>query len=162
MTKQKKILLISIGAIAVLGLGTVIIYPAVKRNGMRKRLDAAYNAPFGVESVGGLDKLQVMEVFDTRRWDRPDSKRTISRMEARERAKQIWENYSVYYLYDDEAAIIGAFNGLRHVDDVSLIAHEFYMSYQNELLSVLEDGLDEKNKAQYQSLMGKLMTLPRD
>lgn len=144
-------------------VGGLLIYPPVVRAGMRKRLDEALDNPYSASDVGGLNKLQHAGVFDLRKFQSGTSKHTISRMEARERARMVWDNYGGWmWQNDNETAIISAFNGLSHLDDVSLIAHEFYGLYDEELLTVLEKALDNDDKAQYQLLMGKIMTLPKD
>ncbi len=157
----------TVKTIAIIGgislIGGIIVYPAIKKVGIRKRLDEALENPYTASAVGGLNKLQHEGVFDIRKFQSATSKHTISRMEARERARMVWDNYGGWmWQNDNETAIISAFNGLGHIDDVSLIAHEFYGLYDEELLTVLEKALDKNNKAQYQLLMGKIMTLPRD
>lgn len=142
----------------VLLIGGVIIYPAAMRAIIRKRLDEAYSNPSGVASVGGLDKLLVTEMFDTLTFER-SGKATISRVVAREKAEQIWENYSSWF-GSDSTAIISAFNGLGHAHDVSKIAYEFQQAYDYELLSVLKSALSESS--QYNILIGKLTQLPND
>ena len=140
-------------AIAVFG-----IYPAIMRVGIRKRLEESFADPSAESAVGGLDKLLVKEAFDTRTFE-TSGKATISRLEARERSLQVWENYNSW-LGSNQTSIISAFQGLGHLHDVSKIAHEFYQSYDNELLQVLKTALS--TKGQYNILIGKLSKLPND
>ncbi len=153
---RKTIIALSITG-GVLLIGGVVVYPAIVRSIIRKQLDEAYNDPSGINSVGGLDKLLVQEIFDTTAFER-SGKATISRIVAREKAEQIWENYSMW-LSSDTTAIISAFNGLGHIHDVSKIAYEFQQAYDYELLSVLKEALTKS--AQYNILIGKLSTLSK-
>lgn len=154
MTKKTIIVLSITGG--VLLIGGVVIYPAVMRSIIRKRLEEAYSDPSGINSVGGLDKLLVQEIFDTSVFEK-SGKATISRVEAREKAEQIWENYSAWR-GSDSTAIISAFGGLGHLHDVSKIAYEFQQAYDYELLSVLKEALSESS--QYNILIGKISNLP--
>ncbi len=142
----------------VLLIGGIFVYPAVMRSIIRNRLDENFNDPSGINSVGGLDKLLVQEIFDTSLFEK-SGKATISRVVAREKAELIWENYSTWRS-SDSTAIISAFNGLGHVHDVSKIAYEFQQAYDYELLSVLKDALSESS--QYNILLGKLSNLPKN
>lgn len=151
----KKVIIISSCIAGGLLVGGVIIVPAIRRSGVRKRLEAAYKNPNTIG--GGMDKMLMEGVFDMNRFDDGNNNATITRMEAREKAEQIWENYSWYST--NQPAIVSAFNGLKHVDDVSKIAHEFFQSYDEELLSVLKETLTDK--AQYNILVGKISKLKR-
>ena len=148
-----------VGSIATVGLvGGFVVYPTIMRHNIRKRLDEAYADPSAESAVGGLDKLLVKEAFDTRTFA-SSGKATISRLEARERSEQVWENYGSW-TWSNETAIISAFQGLGHLHDVSKIANEFFQSYDNELLQVLKNALT--SKGQYNILLGKLSKLPND
>ena len=155
---MKKIIIISslvVSAGLIVGL---IIVPSVRKAGIRKRLSEAYNDPSGYESVGGLDKLIVTEAFDLSRYDAQNNHATITLVEAREKAKLIYENYSWYSA--NQTAIVNAFSGLGHVDDVSKIAHEYYSLYDEELLNILKEELTDK--AKYNLLIGKINKLPKN
>jgi len=159
MTNKVKITII-LGSVATAGLlGGFVVYPSIKRFYIRKRLSEAYDDPSSVDAVGGMDKLLVTEAFDIRKFDEANNNATISRLEARERAKQVWDNYSAYFS-SNTTAIISAFNNLEHIDDVSKIAHEFYESYDEELLSVLKVALADKS--QYNLFLGKMAKLSKD
>lgn len=147
-----------IGGAALLSIGTLLAVNGMRRSKIRKCLDAAYNDPSSVNAVGGLDKLLVTEVFDKRTFER-SGKATISRVEARERAKEVWDNYSAWFS-SDATAIISAFDGLGHSHDVSKIAYEFYQSYNEELLTVLKAALGD-NSQQYTILISKIQKLPK-
>lgn len=159
MTRNVKIAVIAGSILATGLLAGFVIYPAIMRRLIRKRLDEAYADPHSEAAAGGMDKLLVNESFDVRKFNASTSKATISRLEARERAKQVWDNYS-YWMGSDATAIISAFNGLGHLDDVSKIAYEFQQSYGYELLSILKTALP--NKADYNLLIGKLSKLPKE
>lgn len=147
------------GSLTTLGLiGGLWIYPSYQRNQIRKRLDESFSDPTAESAVGGLDKLLVKEAFDTRTHEK-SGKATISRLEARERSQQVWDNYNSW-LGSNETAIISAFQGLGHLHDVSKISNEFYQSYENEMLEVLKTALSSKGK--YNILIGKLSKLPKD
>lgn len=151
--KRKIIIISSI----VVGLGLVggfVVYPIVKRNLIRKRLEVALKDPAARDAIGGLDKLQVDGIFSS---SAPTSKATISRLEARDRAKQVWNNYSAW-LSSDETAIVSAFNGLGHRQDVTKISNEFLGLYTEDLLSVLKNAL--RDKTQYNLLLGIISKLP--
>ena len=153
---RKTVIALSITG-GVLLIGGVFVYPAVVRSMIRKRLNEAFTDPSGVNSVGGLDKLLVQEIFDTTLFEK-SGKATISRVVAREKAEQVWENYSSW-MSSDSTAIISAFNGLGHIHDVSKIAYEFQQAYSSELLSVLKSALSESS--QYNILIGKISNLPK-
>jgi hypothetical protein len=158
MKKGAKIALIVAGSVGTLGLVSALVYPLIMRNGIRTRLDEAFADPSAESAVGGLDKFLVNEAFDTRKFATSDDV-TISRLEARERAEQIWGNYNSWF-GSNETAIISAFQGLGHLHDVSKISNEFYQSYEEELLQVLKTALSSKGK--YNILIGKLSKLPND
>lgn len=153
-----KITIIVAGIGAIGAVGGFVIYPSIMRSKIRKRLNESFADPSAEGAVGGLDKLLVKEAFDTRTFEK-SGKATISRMEARERAEQIWSNYNSW-LGSNETSIISAFQGLGHLHDVSKISNEFYQSYENELLQVLKTALS--SKGQYNILLGKLSKLPTD
>ncbi len=153
---RKTIIALSITGGALL-IGGVFIYPAIMRSQLRKRLNEAYNNPSSANAVGGLDKLLVQEIFDPTLFER-SGKATLSRVTAREKAAQIWENYSAW-MGSDSTAILSAFNGLGHQHDISKIAYEFQQAYNYELLSVLKNALTES--AQYSMLIGKIESLPK-
>lgn len=154
-----RLIIVSAIIVGTSAIGFFVVYPAIKKSFIRKRLETAFNDPASVGAAGGLDKLLVTEAFDMNRFDDGNNKATISRLEARERAEQIWENYSSW-LSSNQTAIISAFSNLGHIDDVSKIAHEFYYSYDEELLNVLKDALSDK--AQYNLLIGKINKLPKN
>lgn len=160
MKKSTKIVLLSTSVLA-LGLGGSLTFVTIKKSGIRKRLQKAYDEPSNVNSVGGLNKLLVSEIFDKRAFQ-SSGKSTISKVEARERAKEIWDNYGAYFFSNsDISAIIGAFDNLGHVADVSKIANEFFNSYNEELLTVLNNALGE-NSSQKNILIDKLLKLPNN
>lgn len=146
------------GGILLASIGGVMAYNGIRRNSIRKCLDEAYSDPSSEKAVGGMDKLLVSEVFNERTFQ-TSGKATISRVEARERAKIIWDNYSAWFS-SNPTAIIGAFSGLGHSHDVSKIAYEFSQSYGEELLSVLKTALGD-NSSQYTILIAKIQKLPK-
>ncbi len=147
MNKKLKIAIWA-GSIIVIGVGIPITVYGVKRSRIRGRLDEAYNNPSSINAVGGLGKLVVSGIYDSRLHQNA-GKATISKVEARERAKEIWENYSTYFWSSsDTSAILGAFDGLGHRHDVSKIADEFYQTYSEALETVIEavfEDSDQKN-----------------
>jgi len=150
-----------IGGALFLAVGGTMTYTGIKKSNIRKRLNEAYNDPSGVESVGGMDKLLVSEIFDKRAFQ-TYSMATISKVEARERAKEVWENYGAYFFTSsDTSAIIGAFDNLGHIHDVSKIAFEFFNSYDEELLTALDYALGE-DSSQKNILIDKLLKLPNN
>lgn len=155
---MKKIIIISSAVVGVGLITGLIIVPAVRKRGIRKRLNEAFNDPSSYKSAGGLDKLLVSEAFDPDRYNSSNSHDTITLVEARERAKTIWDNYS--WFGSNQMAIIGAFSGLGHVDDVSKISHEFTAKYDEDLLEVIKKALEDK--AKYNLLIGKINSLPKD
>lgn len=157
MNTNVKIALWAGGAL-LLTIGGVVVVKSIRKSAVRKCLEEAYNDPSNENAVGGLDKLLVKEVFDERTFQ-SSGKATISRVEARERAKEVWDNYSSWFS-SDSTAIIGAFSGLGHVHDVSKIAYEFKQSYDEELLSVLKNALGD-DSSQYSILIGKIQKLPK-
>lgn len=156
---MKKVIIISGSVVAVGLLVYFVVYPSIMRSNIRKRLDEAFKDPASANAVGGLDKFQLSGVFDAHSYNAQTSKATISLIQARERAAQIWENYSSW-MGSNQTAIVSAFNGLKHVDDVTKIAHEFYGSYEEDLLGVLKSAL--KDKAQYNLLIGKIDKLAKN
>lgn len=152
---NRKTIIISAAVVGGLLVTGLILYPVVMRSNIRKRLEEAYKNKDNV--AGGLDKYQVTEAFDTRSYDTLKSKATISLIEARERAAQVWDNYSWYST--NQTAIVAAFNGLGHIADVSKISHEFQARYNEELLSVLKNTLSDS--AQFNILISKLDKLPK-
>ena len=155
---MKKIIFISslvVGG-SIIGFMT---YTTVRKAMIRKRLDIAYKDPSAKDAVGGLDKLLVEGVFDKNAYNPVSNKSTISRLEAREKAHQIWDNYSAWFS-SNQTAILGAFNGLGHVQDVSKIASEFYILFEEDLLSVLKTALSDKS--QYNILLGMVNKLPKN
>ena len=156
--KQSIKIALWIGGATLVSVGGILAVNGIRRANIRKCLDAAYSDPASEQAVGGLDKLLVTEVFDKRTFER-SGKATISRVEARERAKEVWDNYSTW-LSSDTTAIISAFDGLGHAHDVSKIAYEFYQSYDEELLTVLKSALGD-NSQQYNILIAKIQKLPK-
>lgn len=152
-TLKKTLIICSIGGGII--IGACIVVPAIRRHNIRERLDAAYKDPNTIG--GGMDKLILEGVFDPDRYN-SSNKATISLVTARQKAKQVWDNYSWYST--NQAAIVSAFNGLQHIDDVSKIAHEFYQSYDEELLSVLKEVLTDKT--QYNLFVAKISKLKKD
>lgn len=148
-----------VGGVATIGLvGGFVIYPAIKKSGIRKRLEEAFNNPYSEVAAGGLDKFLVNEAFDRHTYQK-SGKATLSRIQAREKAKVVWDNYSSW-TWSNQTAIVGAFNGLGHLHDVSKISYEFYNSYDYDLLDVLKTALSTKSN--YNLLLGKLGKLPKD
>lgn len=150
---KRKIILISTIVIGAAVLGGVVVYPSVKRQLMRKRLEAALKNQD--DSFKNLDKLQLDGFFSV---GTSTSKATISLIEARERAKQVWDNYG--WLSSDQAAIVSAFNGLSHAQDVTKIASQFLTAYDKNLLTVLKSAITDKT--QYNILMSLLSKLKKD
>lgn len=153
-TVKKTIIICAIGSGVI--IGACIVVPAIRRHNIRARLDAAYKDPSTIG--GGMDKLILEGVFDIDRYDSGSNKATISLVTARQKAKQVWDNYSWYST--NQAAIVSAFNGLQHIDDVSKIAHEFFHSYDEEMLSVLKEVLTDKT--QYNLFVAKISKLKKD
>lgn len=147
-----------IGGILIVGGGIPLTFYAIRRANVRKRLDEVYNNPSSVSAVGGLDKLVVSGIYN-KSLHRNSGKATISKVVAREKAAEIWENYGAYFWSSsDRSAIIGAFDGLGHAHDVSKIADEFYQSYNEDLQTVIETAF--KDSEQEYILIDKLMRLP--
>lgn len=157
--KNGVVIALIIGGTGIVIGGTYITIRVVRRNGIMERLNKLYEDPSNEDAVGGLDKLLVNEVFDKRTFQR-SGKSTITRTEARERAKEIWDNYSAWF-GNDTSAIIEAFDNLGHLHDVSKIAYEFYQSYGEELLTVLEVALGNIN-SKNSILIGKIEQLPNN
>lgn len=158
MEKRLKIAIWTTG-ILTLGIGGTLTYFGVKRSKIRKCLEEKYADTSGEDAVGGINKLLVSEIFDKRTF-LTSSKATITRVEARERAEQVWENYSSWFS-SNSTAIVKAFDGLGHAHDVSKIAFEFHSSYDEDLLSVLKNALDSSS-VEYRVLIGKLSKLPKE
>lgn len=158
MTRQVKIALWA-GGLLTLSISSILTYQAVRRRQIRKRLETAFANPLSVEAAGGMNKLLVAELFD-KRTHQISGKATISRVEARERAKEIWDNYGAYFWSsNDTSAILSAFDKLGHAHDISKMADEFYQSYGEELFTALETAFEDQT-AQQNILIGKLMQLP--
>lgn len=161
MSERTKIgLVIGVSSLAILGLVTAIAIPGIKKGKIRKRLDEAYADPYNSGAIGGIESLQASAAFDPDRYLN-SNKTTISRLDAIDRAKKIWKNYGSWYSSDNESAMVNAFDGLGHYDDVSKIAYYFEQEYDNDLFTVMEDALSGDNE-QTQLLMGKISGLPRD
>ncbi len=156
---MKKLLIISSIVAGSLALGGFVIYPMVKRSLIRKRLQEAFANPFSTEAIGGLDKLLVTGIFNRSSFNPAANQSTLSNVQARQRAQMIWENYS-WWFSSDQAAILQAFSGLRHVDDVTKIAVEFFRLYKEELLTVLKVAL--KDSSYYSLLIGLIDNLPKN
>lgn len=137
------------------GIAGYFIYLSIVRKNIRERLDEALKNP--EKAVGGVEKLLVSGAFDPNRYQK-SGKATITLMEARERAKQVWENYSSW-MASDQATIVSAFSGLGHFDDVSKISHEFQESYDKDLAEVLKSAI--KDKMQLNLLVEKIGKLPK-
>lgn len=143
----------------VLLVGGLLSIRPIQKIGIRKRLQAAFDDPASEAAAGGLDKLQISEVLNIKSFDENNNHATITRVVAREKAQLIWDNYSSW-MGSNQTAIVSAFNGLGHVDDVSKISHEFYAYYKEDLLQVLKNALTDK--AQYNILLGKINKLPKN
>ncbi|ASS50148.1 MAG: hypothetical protein A3D31_11310 [Candidatus Fluviicola riflensis] len=156
---MKKAIIISSIVVSLSLVGFFVVRPAIIKHNIRKRLNEIFNNPDSEDSVGGTDKFLANEAFDIKAFDENYSKATISRLEAREKAKMIWDNYS-YLFGSNQSAIVNAFSGLGHVDDVSKIAHEFYESYKEELVGVLDTAMTDKAKKNL--LIKKIGNLPKD
>lgn len=146
-----------VGVPALVG-GTYFTVRAYRKSRIREALDKAFNDPTNPNAVSGLDKLLVQQVFDKRLYAR-SGKATLSLVEARERAREVWENYT-YFGDSDTDAMIEAFDNLGHLHDVSKIAHEFYGLYSEELLTVLNNAMGDIS-AKNSLLVGKLEKLPK-
>lgn len=149
-----------IGSAGLAGLTLAIALPAFKRNKIRNNLDDALNNPMSSGAIGGIESLQASAAFDTKRYLK-SNKATISRTDALERAKKVWKNYGSWYSSDDESAIVNAFDGLGHYDDLSKIADYFQQQYDHDLFSVLQDAL-QGDKKETQLLIGKIQALPKN
>lgn len=136
-----------------------LTYTSIRKAIIRKHLEKAYKDPSSNNAVGGLDKLLVEGAFDKNAYNSSNNKSTISLITAREKAHQIWDNYSAWFS-SDQTSIVNAFNGLGHMDDVSKISREFYFLFEEDLLSVLKTALSEKSK--YNILLGMISKLPNN
>lgn len=154
---MKKTLII-ISAIVVAGTISYFIVRSVQKSNIQKRLQEAYKNPDSQEAAGGLSKLLVSGVFNPNTYQK-SGKATITLTEAREKSKQVWDNYSSW-LSSDQTAIVNAFNGLGHQHDVSKISHEFLGSYGEDLLQVLKDSITDKDKMNV--LIAKINKLPNN
>lgn len=152
---KRKVVVISL-SILVVGVISYFVVVGFQKSVIKKLLDEAYNNPDSQEASGGLNKLLVSGVFNPTTYQK-SGKATITLMEARDRAKVVWEAYS-YLFGSDQMTIVNAFNGLGHQHDVSKIAHEFKASYDNELLEVLQSALTDKAKLNI--LIAKINKLP--
>ncbi|CAG5086772.1 hypothetical protein [Parvicella tangerina] len=160
MTREAKIhLVIGFSSVAIIGLGAALIVPGVRKRKVRERLDDAYGDPYKSGAVGGIESLQASSAFDPNR-HLTSGRATISRLVAIDRAKKVWDNYGSWYSSDNESAIVNAFDGLGHYDDLSKIAYYFEQEYDTDLYTVLQDAL-KGDKVQTQLLMGKVANLPR-
>lgn len=155
---KKKVIIISSIVLGVGLLGGFVVYPAIRKSGIRQRLDTAFNNPSALSAVGGIDKFLVTEAFDPERFQNGTTKTTITRIEAREKASIIYNNYSSWFS-SNQMAIVNAFSGLGHIHDVSKIAHEYKALYDDDLLEVIKTALTDKSK--YNLLIGKLNNLPK-
>lgn len=155
---MKKVIIISSIVVSLSLVGIFVVRPAIIKHNIRKRLNEIFDNPDSEDSVGGTDKLLANEAFNIKAFDERHSKATISRLEAREKAKMIWDNYS-YLFGSNQSAIVNAFSGLGHLDDVSKIAHEFYESYDEELVGFLNTALTDKAKKNL--LLSKINKLPK-
>lgn len=161
MTRQHKILwIIGLSLTGVSGLTFVFVVPSIQRGKIRERLDKAFTNPVQSGAIGGIESLQASSAFDPQRFQ-SSNKATISRTDAISRAKKIWKNYGSWYSTDNESAIVNAFDGLGHYDDLSKIAYYFEQEYDSDLFTVLQDALSG-DKQQTQLLMGKINALPKD
>ncbi len=152
---KRKVVVIGL-SILVVGAISYFVVVGFQKSGIKKRLDEAFGNPDSQEASGGLNKLLVSGVFNPTTYQK-SGKATITLMEARDRAKVVWEAYS-YLFGSDQMTIVNAFNGLGHQHDVSKIAHEFKASYDNELLEVLQSALTDKAKLNI--LIAKINKLP--
>ena len=149
--------IVIIGLIVVSGcVVSYFIVRGVQKSGIVKRLNEAFNNPDSQEASGGMNKLLSSGVFNPSTYQK-SGKATITLMEARERAKGIWDAYS-YLFSSDQMTIVNQFNGLGHQHDVSKIAHEFLASYDEDLLEVLKAALTDK--AKLNMLIAKINKLP--
>jgi hypothetical protein len=153
---KKTVIIVSI----VLGTGAIsyFIITAVKKSNIQKRLEENYKNPDSQETAGGMNKLLSSGAFNPTTYQ-TGGKATITLMEARERAKQVWDNYSSWFS-SDQLAIVNAFNGLGHIQDVSKISHEFEESYEESLLEVLNTAVTDK--AKMNMLIAKINKLPNN
>ena len=138
------------------GAVTYIIVRSVQKSGIQKRLDEAYSSPDSQDASGGMNKLLASGLFNPSTYQK-SGKATITLMEARDRAKSIWDAYS-YFFSSDQMTIVNQFNGLGHQHDVSKIAHEFNESYDEDLLEILKASLTDK--AKLNMLIAKINKLP--
>jgi hypothetical protein len=152
---KRKVLVIGL-IVIVTGAVTYLIVRSVQKSGIVKRMDEAYKNPDSQDASGGMNKLLASGVFNPSTYQK-SGKATITLMEARERAKGIWDAYS-YLFSSDQMTIVNQFNGLGHQHDVSKIAHEFLASYDEDLLEVLKASLTDK--AKLNMLIAKINKLP--
>lgn len=152
---KRKVLVIGLIVIAT-GAVSYIIVRSIQKSGIVKRLTEAYKNPDSQDASGGMNKLLATGVFNPSTYQK-SGKATITLMEARERAKSIWDAYS-YLFSSDQMTIVNQFNGLGHQHDVSKIAHEFLASYNEDLLEVLKASLTDK--AKLNMLIAKINKLP--
>lgn len=152
---KKRVIIISISILAV-GAVSYVVVRSIQKAGIQKRLDEAYNNPDSQDAAGGMNKLLASGAFNPTTYQ-TSGKATITLMEARDRAKSVWDAYS-YFFSSDQMTIVNAFNGLGHRDDVSKIAHEFKESYDEDLLEVLKSALTDK--AKLNMLIAKINKLP--
>jgi hypothetical protein len=152
---KRKVIIIGLIVITT-GAVSYLIVRSVQKSGIQKRLDEAFSNPDSQSASGGMNKLLASGVFNPTTYQK-SGKATITLMEARERAKDIWDAYS-YFFSSDQMTIVNQFNGLGHQHDVSKIAHEFQESYDEDLLEVLKSTLTDK--AKLNMLIAKINKLP--
>lgn len=153
---KRKVVIIGLIVITA-GAVSYLIVRSVQKSGIVKRLEEAYKNPDSQEASGGMNKLLASGVFNPTTYQK-SGKATITLMEARERAKNIWDAYSWYST--DQMTIVNQFNGLGHQHDVSKIAHEFQESYDEDLLEVLKSNITDK--ANLNMLITKINKLPNN
>lgn len=154
---KRKVIIIGLSVLAV-GVVSYLVVRGVQKSGIQKRLNEAYNNPDSQDASGGMNKLLASGAFNPTTYQK-SGKATITLMEAREKAKSIWEAYS-YFFSSEQMTIVNAFNGLGHQHDVSKIAHEFKESYDEDLLEVLKSALTDK--AKLNMLIAKINKLPNN
>lgn len=153
---MKKIILIS-AITVIVGIIGFMVVRALQKAAIKKRLEESFKNPDAMTAAGGADKLLASGAFNTHTYQK-GGKTTITLLEARERANEVWNAYS--WFGSDQSAIVSAFKGLGHIHDVSKISHEFEALHDEVLVEVLKKALTEKSKMS--SLTGIINKLPKN
>lgn len=152
---NRKVVIVGLLSVVVISGVTFLIVRTVQKSGIVKALEEAFKNPDSQEASGGMNKLLASGAFNPTTYQKT-GKATITLMEAREKAKTIWDAYS--WFGSDQTTMVNAFNGLKHQSDVSKITHEFNESYDEDLLEVLKSAVTDK--ANLNMLIAKINKLP--